>query len=249
MGDSLSRRRWLDVFRRESLAEQATEFLHARIRRRSGKSAGSCSAKRHSPCSSAPAGPPRGRRSVSSRAAVSSPPAKGPAYFSPRLTSPRAGIPFASVDILAVIEARTANEIEAAALAAERHRLAELQAVREALGDRERHRADFIEHVETDMTSSRCIVVALHLDLAQTPAQLRAVTNFPVSELRSGAPWVRPGNGGRPSFDRLLWRRRLDPHIIGSRIGTNAHGRRSGSHRVACAHDGPGVVSEFIPRA
>lgn len=65
-------------------------------------------------------------------------------------------------DIVAVIEARTAIEGEAAALAAERHTSAELQALRKALDDRERHRADIGEHVGIDIAFHRGIVVAAH---------------------------------------------------------------------------------------
>jgi DNA-binding FadR family transcriptional regulator len=76
-------------------------------------------------------------------------------------------------DIVAVIEARTAIEVEAAALAAERRTSAELQALREALDERERRRSDIDEHVETDMAFHRGIVVA-----AQSPVLLELFDNF-----------------------------------------------------------------------
>lgn len=68
----------------------------------------------------------------------------------------------ARADIVAVIEARTAIEVEAAALAAERHTPADLTALRDASDERERSRSGIDEHVETDMSFHRCIVVAAH---------------------------------------------------------------------------------------
>lgn len=76
-------------------------------------------------------------------------------------------------DIVAVIEARTAIEVEAAALAAERHTSAELEALRAALDEREQHRADIGDHVETDMAFHRSIVVA-----AQSPVLLELFDTF-----------------------------------------------------------------------
>ena len=65
-------------------------------------------------------------------------------------------------DIVAVIEARTAIEAEAAALAAERHTPSELTALRAALAARGRHRGVIGELVDTDMSFHRAIVVAAH---------------------------------------------------------------------------------------
>ncbi|MCC2032612.1 FadR/GntR family transcriptional regulator [Microbacterium allomyrinae] len=65
-------------------------------------------------------------------------------------------------DIVAVIEARTAIEVEAAVLAAERRTSTELKDVRRALEERDRHRADIPEHVGTDMAFHRAIVLAAH---------------------------------------------------------------------------------------
>ncbi len=65
-------------------------------------------------------------------------------------------------DIVAVIEARTAIEVEAAALASERHTSAELKTLRAALDEREQHRSGIEEHVETDMAFHRSIIVASH---------------------------------------------------------------------------------------
>lgn len=76
-------------------------------------------------------------------------------------------------DIAAVIEARTAIEVEAAALAAERQTFADLTALRAALDERERHRADIDEHVQTDMAFHRGVVVAAH-----SPVLLELFDNF-----------------------------------------------------------------------
>lgn len=65
-------------------------------------------------------------------------------------------------DILAVIEARTAIEVEAAALAAERRTHDELELLREALEERARSRNGIEEHVTLDMSFHRHIVVAAH---------------------------------------------------------------------------------------
>ncbi|MEU4016751.1 FCD domain-containing protein [Microbacterium sp. NPDC028030] len=65
-------------------------------------------------------------------------------------------------DILAVIEARTAVEVEAAALAADRRTGGELKLLRVALDERGRHRGDIDDHVATDMAFHRLIVVAAH---------------------------------------------------------------------------------------
>jgi DNA-binding FadR family transcriptional regulator len=65
-------------------------------------------------------------------------------------------------DIAAVIEARTAIEVEAAALAADRRTSAELSRMRDALAERGRHRADLDEHVATDAAFHRSVVVAAH---------------------------------------------------------------------------------------
>jgi DNA-binding GntR family transcriptional regulator len=69
-------------------------------------------------------------------------------------------------DIVAIIEARTAIEVEAAALAAERRTSADLTALRAALDERKRHRSDIGEHVQTDMAFHRGIIVA-----AQSPVK------------------------------------------------------------------------------
>ena len=63
-------------------------------------------------------------------------------------------------DIVSVIEARTAIESEAAALAAERRTANDLRAIRRALTVREQRRSDLEEHVDADLAFHRAIVVA-----------------------------------------------------------------------------------------
>lgn len=65
-------------------------------------------------------------------------------------------------DIVAVIEARIAIEVEAAALAAERRTPADLQALRRALRARAAHRSDLEQHVDADTAVHRGIVAASH---------------------------------------------------------------------------------------
>lgn len=65
-------------------------------------------------------------------------------------------------DILAVIEARIAIEGEAAALAAERRTPADVRSIRQALSDRDTHRAEIESHVDTDTAFHRAIVSAAH---------------------------------------------------------------------------------------
>ncbi|TQK70089.1 MULTISPECIES: FadR/GntR family transcriptional regulator [unclassified Nocardioides] len=65
-------------------------------------------------------------------------------------------------DIVTVIEARTAIEAEAAALAAERRTPTELRAIRRALADRAERRTDIEAHVDADMAFHRAVVVAAH---------------------------------------------------------------------------------------
>lgn len=65
-------------------------------------------------------------------------------------------------DVVAVIEARIAIEVEAAALAAERRTQTELRAMRSALSKREAERSDVETHVDADIAFHRSIVVAAH---------------------------------------------------------------------------------------
>lgn len=65
-------------------------------------------------------------------------------------------------DIISVLDARTAVEAEAAALAAERYTDADLSAMRVALAERDRHRTDPYELVDADMSFHRGIVLGAH---------------------------------------------------------------------------------------
>ena len=65
-------------------------------------------------------------------------------------------------DIRAVIEARTAIEVEASTLAAARRTAAELRALKKALEVRGSHRFGVEEHVDTDAAFHRAIVAAAH---------------------------------------------------------------------------------------
>ncbi|KXO88939.1 FadR/GntR family transcriptional regulator [Tsukamurella pseudospumae] len=62
----------------------------------------------------------------------------------------------------AVIEARIAIEVEAAALAARRRTEEDLDAVRAALAIRAAHRGDLVRHVETDTDFHRAVIAAAH---------------------------------------------------------------------------------------
>lgn len=149
--------------RRESLAEQAAELLLARVRDKEweigGKLPGETtltpqlgvgrSTMREAIRILAGRGILATRQGAGVFATATDVPANWDSAFD------RAGI-------VAVIEARTAIEVEAAALAAERHTSAELKALRRALDDRERHRADIGQHIETDFAFHRGIVLAAH---------------------------------------------------------------------------------------
>jgi len=75
--------------------------------------------------------------------------------------------------IVAVLDARTAIEVEAAALAAERRTAAQLRRLRGALAERARHRAGIERHVETDLALHRGIVLA-----ANSPILLELFDDF-----------------------------------------------------------------------
>ncbi|MGW8811707.1 FadR/GntR family transcriptional regulator [Gordonia terrae] len=89
-------------------------------------------------------------------------------------------------DIVAVIEARTAIEVEASALAAERRTTAELRSLRGSLDDRSRHRADLDVHVETDLAFHRGIIVAAH-----SPVLLELFDGFETRSRRAMAGMLR----------------------------------------------------------
>jgi DNA-binding FadR family transcriptional regulator len=65
-------------------------------------------------------------------------------------------------DIVSVIEARIAIEVEACALAAERRTPAELRAMRRTAKQRDTHRSRIEEHVDADTALHRSIVTAAH---------------------------------------------------------------------------------------
>lgn len=65
-------------------------------------------------------------------------------------------------DIVAVIEARTAIETEAAALAATRRTATDLRAIRRALDGRRAHPSGVEAHVDADTAFHRSIVIAAH---------------------------------------------------------------------------------------
>ena len=64
------------------------------------------------------------------------------------------------VDITAVLEVRTAIEVEAASLAAQRRTPAQLRAIRTSLADRDRRRDEAEDHVAADIEFHRRIVSA-----------------------------------------------------------------------------------------
>lgn len=65
-------------------------------------------------------------------------------------------------DISMVLEARTAIETEAAALAAERRTPADLRAIRAALSTRDERRSEIESHVDADTAFHRAVVAAAH---------------------------------------------------------------------------------------
>lgn len=87
-------------------------------------------------------------------------------------------------DIVAVIEARTAIEVEAASLAAERRTLADLEALRHALEERARGRGDVDVHVATDLAFHRAVLLAAHSPVLRelfdgfAPRSVQAMTDM-----------------------------------------------------------------------
>ncbi|AXL12821.1 FadR family transcriptional regulator [Microbacterium foliorum] len=102
-------------------------------------------------------------------------------------------------DIVAVIEARTAIEAEAAALAASRRTASDLRLIRRALVGRRAHPAGVEAHVDADTAFHRSIVAAAHnpilLELFDgfTPRMRQAM----IEMLR-----LRADDGGRADDDR-----------------------------------------------
>jgi len=156
------------LVRRESLAEQAAELLRARIQD------GEWEIGRKLPGETTLASQlgigrstvREATRILAGRGILTT--RQGSGVFVAAIDIPESwGVVLERADIVAVIEARTAIEVEASALAAERHTPAELTALRKALDEREQYRADIGAHVETDMAFHRGIVVA-----AQSPVLL-----------------------------------------------------------------------------
>ncbi|MCO1340267.1 GntR family transcriptional regulator [Kocuria polaris] len=153
----------MTIVRRESLAEQAAELLLSRIRDREWEIGG----KLPGETTLAPqlgVGRSTAREAIrilAGRGVLAT--RQGAGVFVTATDVPASWeAVLARADVVAVIEARTAIEVEASALAAQRRTAAELRDLRRALEDRERHRADIGEHVETDMAFHRCIIVAAH---------------------------------------------------------------------------------------
>lgn len=153
----------MTMVRRESLAEQAAELLMARIRNGEwevgGKLPGETTLAPQLGVGRSTAREAirilAGRRILSTR--------QGAGVFVTAIDiSEGWDVVLERADIVAVIEARTAIEVEGSALAAERHVPADLAALRQALDERERHRDDVEEHVRTDMDFHRGIIVAAH---------------------------------------------------------------------------------------
>ncbi|MBO9704200.1 MAG: FadR family transcriptional regulator [Arthrobacter sp.] len=108
-------------------------------------------------------------------------------------------------DIVAVLEARTAIESEAAALAAERRDVEALENLRLALEDRDLLRADLAEHVESDMRFHRAIVVA-----AQSPVLLELFDGFAQRSREAMTGMLRMRGHHGEDADQEVHRRILD---------------------------------------
>lgn len=164
----------MTTVRRESLAEQAAELLLTRIREREWEIGG----KLPGETTLAPQlgiGRSTAREAIrilAGRGVLTT--RQGAGVFVTATDVPATwDAVLQRADIVAVIEARTAIEVEAAALAAGRRTSAELQALRRALGERERRRADIDDHVESDLAFHRGIIVA-----AQSPVLLELFDGF-----------------------------------------------------------------------
>ncbi|RZU62784.1 FadR/GntR family transcriptional regulator [Zhihengliuella halotolerans] len=153
----------MTIVRRESLAEQAAELLLSRIRDGEWEIGG----KLPGETTLAPqlgVGRSTAREAIrilAGRGVLTT--RQGAGVFVTATDTPASWeAVLARADVVAVIEARTAIEVEAAALAARRRTAVELNDLRRALDDREQHRSDIGEYVETDMAFHRCIIVAAH---------------------------------------------------------------------------------------
>lgn len=153
----------MTTVRRESLAEQAAELILARIRDGEWEIGG----KLPGETTLAPqlgVGRSTAREAIrllAGRGVLATRQGAG-VFVIAADVSEGLGAALQRADIVAVIEARTAIEVEAAALAAQRRTTAELTAARRTLEARALHRADLDEHVETDLAFHRSIVVAAH---------------------------------------------------------------------------------------
>lgn len=164
----------MTIVRRETLAEQAAELLLDRIRGGEWEIGG----KLPGETTLAPqlgVGRSTAREAIrilTGRGVLSTRQGAG-VYVTATDIAERWEVVVERADIVAVIEARTAIEVEASALAAERRTSAELTALREALDEREQHRTNIDEHVTTDMAFHRGIIAA-----AQSPVLLDLFDTF-----------------------------------------------------------------------
>ncbi|KTR86378.1 FadR/GntR family transcriptional regulator [Leucobacter chromiiresistens] len=153
----------MTLVRRESLAEQAAALLHERIR------AGEWPIGGRLPGETTLA-PQLGVGRSTAREAIRILAGRGilvtrqgAGVFVVAAEAPEGwGAVLQRADIAAVIEARTAIEVEAAALAAGRRTAAELETLRAALEERQRHRDDLDALVDADIAFHRGIVAAAH---------------------------------------------------------------------------------------
>jgi DNA-binding FadR family transcriptional regulator len=153
----------MTMVRRESLAEQAADLLLARIRRGEweigGKLPGETTLALQLGIGRSTAR--EAIRILAGRGILAT--RQGAGVFVIATDAPEGwGAVLQRVDIVAVIEARTAIEVEAAALAAARHTPAERETLQVALDERRRHRGDVEELVDADIDFHRAIVVAAH---------------------------------------------------------------------------------------
>lgn len=164
----------MTIVRRESLADQAAEQLQARIR--SGEwSVGDKLPGEVALAAQFGVGRSTAREAIrilAARGVLST--RQGAGVFVEATEVPENwDVMVRRADIVAVLEARTAIESEAAALAAERRDDGALEHLRLALEDRDLLRADLEEHLESDMRFHRAIVVA-----AQSPVLLELFDGF-----------------------------------------------------------------------
>ncbi|SDQ13181.1 FadR/GntR family transcriptional regulator [Leucobacter chromiiresistens] len=153
----------MTIVRRESLAEQAAALLHERIRAGEWPIGG----KLPGETTLAPqlgVGRSTAREAIrilAGRGILAT--RQGAGVFVVAAEAPEGwGAVLQRAGIAAVLEARTAIEVEAAALAARRRTAAELETLRIALEERQRRRGDLDALVDADMAVHRGIVAAAH---------------------------------------------------------------------------------------